>query len=205
MKIYSFIFSLVVINIHNVLAQNNNYEYDSNLTEMASPSPTISNDETLHNQCLEELAPYKDCSVDINTTKFVEFEAKIQCDQYQKSNCREFFKSPFTYAPTCKKTMKKHYYPLLNIGNGAEREWRVALKNLYCSRKDSNNFCRLYDIVIYLSYNRYYNIDDYIIQSCQYKECRESLKDYFKAYINIGYCEDKEHVKDYQKKINYLF
>jgi len=156
-----------------------------------------------HQQCLEELKPYEICYFETSSKLYREYADYI-CEFYEQANCREFYKSPFTFAPSCEKTVDTFEYDIIGSYNRLEHinfQLHYSLTNLYCSKKSSGKYCNPYNEVMLLYDDEKYNMD--ISLACGEDQCRESLIDYFVAYIEEGFYGDGELI-NFQKRVDYL-
>lgn len=159
--------------------------------------------------CKKEVKQYKE-TCDFNQVLYDKDSFHINehtrlCNNYQQLKCKEYFNSPYSFAPSCEK------------GNNIDEIYisddiQIVENDLFCAKKDpkiSNDFCidsyQLFDNILY-------EISEVDVKSfCGFNECRESLLHYFeKVYANeMSYKEKGEKVNEkeleiYENNINYL-
>ena len=158
-----------------------------------------------HQQCLEELKPYAICndlSAKISHKKeVIKEEADPLCNSYEEANCKEFYKSVFTYAPSCEKTFDLDIFDYMDYIYLYDLHWNYSGSNLYCAKKSTGEYCNLHGEVNKLFYDEHYKMN--ISAACGEDECRESLIDYFDALIEEDYYGVGE-LENYQNKIKFL-
>lgn len=160
-------------------------------------------DTILHYTCKKELQPYKACDYNFN---FVAQDLKAlhqQCDAYRESNCKEFFKDPYKYAPTCKKTIQTHKYSLLNEKDDAMMTVRSTERNFVCARENpqsSNEICQVSKSKLSKKHLNM-TFDEATSLACGHEECYESLLAYAKAYFT--YYQNLEPTENNEKQVQY--
>jgi len=140
----------------------------------------------------------------ISSKRKINKEADSICNAYEKANCREFFKSPFTYAPTCEKTVDTFEYDIISSDDSyisVDIHWNYSRSDLYCAKKSSGEYCNLFEDATNLYYDEDYDMD--ISAACGEDQCRESLINYFDALIEEDYY-GIDKLDDYLNRIKYL-
>ncbi|ORX42197.1 subtilisin-like protein [Piromyces finnis] len=157
-----------------------------------------------HN-CKLELKPFENCVFkyyddDKRYNYISELELNEICEEYNKNNCREFFKSPFTFAPSCGKVSSIYKYP--EIPEDKKSRFEIAERNLMCAKKNGNEDINDYCDISYKFYVDGYDdiYDDKSFKDeCKYYECRESLYEYYLALYNMVPNPDYRNMVNYMK------
>jgi hypothetical protein len=164
------------------------YFSSNECTDLQNGSSTISIDED--EQCYEELESYKTCGFDFSYIYMEDNRAFVYdgiCFSYNYLKCKEFFKSPLQFVPSCKnhENLIKHKIPI--IGN----ELAIAESNMICSMESSeisSNLCGVYrEISLFSRINpkELENLDNVNNKICSMTECHKQILEYFNFYYDL--------------------
>ncbi|ORX80881.1 hypothetical protein BCR32DRAFT_268641 [Anaeromyces robustus] len=168
-------------------------------------------DKIIHYNCLKELHPYKACEFNYRFVATNLNSVQEKCDAYRKANCKEFFKDPYKYAPTCLKSIETHKYILLNDGNELSMAVKNAERDFICAREDpqsNDSLCEVSKSKLSIR-NLKIDFDEAATKSCGFEECHDYLLEFCTAnynyYQSLQSSEETEKQKNYYKnKIDYL-
>jgi len=192
----------------NLSLRDNDSEFCEKEIDYLS-SELCKTDEELHENCLNELKPFEVCGFKVCDFEGCDYSV---CDVFYEAKCPEFYKSPYDYAPSCKVSMKKHTYNLINQFGNSDQDI-LYMKNsnlerkLFCARNDnqsSGNYCQLYKKVS-INKNNLNNTKDIRSDICN--GCRVDILDYYTEYYNINKeikGEDNETVKLAKSEMNFI-
>jgi subtilisin family serine protease len=134
--------------------------------------------------CAYELQPYKACDFEYDISLYTKSYFIDKCKSYEKANCREFFKAPLEYAPSCKNTIDRFKYPLLNVFSPTQMEIRTASRNLICAREDDQNPESMCGVAEQQFIYRFFPDKPHFERACRYRECYQAS---YKFYENLYY------------------
>jgi len=179
-------------------------EYNENYTEEEE-------ERIIDFACARELEPYQICNFDFDNGFYNKLYFMNKCETYREAKCEEFFKSPFTFAPSCVKAVKNHRYALLNFLPLIQMKYIIAAHNLICSRTDDQlpeSMCSIAESIFI--YRFFYPDKPTLQKACEHEVCRKSIYDFFYVlylqYQQIS--EFNENLKfmeeNYETYLNFL-
>ncbi|ORX79575.1 subtilisin-like protein [Anaeromyces robustus] len=150
--------------------------------------------------CVHELEPYQICNFDFDNGFYNKLYFMNKCELYRKAKCEEFFKSPFTYAPSCIKAIKNHKYSLLNSLPLIQMNYIKAAHNLICARMDDQlpeSMCNIAEVIFI--YRFFYPDKPMLQKACEYETCREAIYNYF----NVIYLQYKQ-ITEFNESLKFM-
>eukprot|EP00833_Pecoramyces_ruminatium_P015252 jgi/Orpsp1_1/1189284/evm.model.d7180000070872.1 len=152
------------------------------------------------NNCYEELLPFDECQSEIVDTYLMGTrplnELTEECDLYRDTKCKEFYKSPFDFAPSCLEAVNYREYDVLREENS---RFNSVIHDLYCSREMKNGsytMCSLSKKLYFNQFKKKSDISKAILSNCGISECHESFLKYNEYLLDLYSKDDEVSYRD---------
>jgi len=150
------------------------------------------------NACTNELRPYEFCDIEIVDSSlrgiYSNYEFKETCRFYRSSHCKEFFSSPYDYAPSCVEAQKYREFRIISQDKEYMKSQEI-INNFYCAGEYDNgvfNMCSLSKKLYLHQFKDKNEKENEIKKNCAISECHEPFVEYSKHLLDL-YGEDPEN------------